>query len=155
MPYFSVYNLSLVMYSQLISKMQLRICVECAFGMLVQSWGILRMVLSSRLSLSKIVALVTALAKLHNYCIQSRTDSIDNDTLIYLKSDEDKIFTNENGYVAVNKSKNNYSCPDLIGGEEHFHNIPKRSFRHPKTNSIFPVQFCIKWLLIQIKRDRN
>ncbi len=86
----------------------------------------------------QIVALVTALAKLHNYCIQSRTDSIDDDTLIYLKSDEDKIFTNENGYVAVNKSKNNYSCPDLIGGGEHFQDIPNRSFWRPKTSSILP-----------------
>ncbi len=133
--------------------MQLCIHVECAFGMLVQCWGILQRALSSQLSLSKIVALVTALAKLHNYCIQSRMDSIDDDTLIYLKSDEDKIFRNENGYVAVNKSKNNYSCPDLIGGGEHFHDTPKRRFRRTNSSPILP-RTILHQMVIDLHKTR-
>ncbi len=121
--------------------------------MLVQCWGILRRALSSRLSLSKIVALVTALVKLHNYCIQSRTDSIDDDTLIYLKSDEDKIFRNGNGYVAVNKSKNNYSCPDLIGGGEHFHDIPKRRFWCTNNSPILP-RTILHQMVIDLHKTR-
>ncbi len=71
--------------------------------------------------LSKIIALVTALAKLHNYCIDqsSIVDSI-NEMLVYLKSDENNIFTNEEGFVAVNRSRKYYSCPDLTGGGTHF-----------------------------------
>lgn len=48
---------------------QLRIRVECAFGMLVQKWGILRMAMPRNLSIKKIIAMVNALAKLHNFCI--------------------------------------------------------------------------------------
>ncbi len=48
---------------------QLRICVECAFGMLVFHWGILRAAIPLNISLSKTIALVHALAKLHNICI--------------------------------------------------------------------------------------
>ena len=88
--------------------MQLRIHVECTFGMLVQCWGILQTALSSQFSLSNIVALVTALAKLHNYCIQSSVDGIGDETLVYLNSNEGKIFTNENWFVAVTRSKKLY-----------------------------------------------
>ncbi len=82
---------------------------------------------------SKISALVTALAKLHKFCIvQSCTkDGID-DTLVYLRSDEDNIFTNEDGFVAVQGVANNYCCPDLMGGGEHSHNIPNKNFWRSK-----------------------
>ena len=48
---------------------QLRIRVECCFGMLVQRWGILRMRMRHGLSIKKIIAMINALAKLHNFCI--------------------------------------------------------------------------------------
>jgi hypothetical protein len=48
---------------------QLRIRVECAFGMLVGCWGILRSAIPKNISLTRIIALVHALAKLHNFCI--------------------------------------------------------------------------------------
>ena len=48
---------------------QLRIRVECAFGMLVQRWGILRMPMPRNLSIVKTVAIVNSLARLHNFCI--------------------------------------------------------------------------------------
>ena len=48
---------------------QLRIRVECAFGMLVQRWGLLRMAMPRNIAVPKVVALVIALAKIHNFCI--------------------------------------------------------------------------------------
>lgn len=54
---------------------QLRIRVECAFGMMVHRWGILRMAMLRLLSVTKIVAMVNALAKLHNFCI-NETDGM-------------------------------------------------------------------------------
>ena len=48
---------------------QLRIRIECAFGMLTHRWGILRSAIPMGVSIKKTVALVLALAKLHNYCI--------------------------------------------------------------------------------------
>lgn len=53
---------------------QLRIRVECCFGMLVHRWAILRKPLPVGLTISKSTALVFCLCKLHNFCID-RQDS--------------------------------------------------------------------------------
>ncbi len=50
---------------------QLRIRVECAFGMLVARWGILRMVISNKIAVMRTIALVNTLARrLHNFCLE-------------------------------------------------------------------------------------
>jgi hypothetical protein len=48
---------------------QLRIRIECAFGIWTHRWAILRSPIPVNVSIKKSVALVIALAKLHNYCI--------------------------------------------------------------------------------------
>ena len=48
---------------------QLRICIECAFGMLVNRWGILRKTLSVHFSIHKVVALVSCLCRIHNFLV--------------------------------------------------------------------------------------
>ena len=48
---------------------QVRIRIECAFGMLTQRFGILRKAIPVNIPISRAVALVMALAKLHNFCI--------------------------------------------------------------------------------------
>ena len=48
---------------------QLRINIECAFGMLVHRWAILRSALSSKYSMKKIKELVRCLRSLHNFLI--------------------------------------------------------------------------------------
>ncbi len=48
----------------------LRIRIECAFGMFVHRWGILRRPLSSSMGLGKITALVMCFGSLHNFCIK-------------------------------------------------------------------------------------
>lgn len=47
---------------------QLRINIECAFGMLVHRWGILRKPMGPNIAIHKVSSLVLALCKLHNYC---------------------------------------------------------------------------------------
>lgn len=56
---------------------QLRIRVECAFGMLTERWAILRSAMPRRLPLRKVIMMVCALARLHNFCI----DSVDEETI--------------------------------------------------------------------------
>ena len=51
---------------------QLRINIECAFGMFTHRWAMLRSAIPMRVSLKKTVALVIALAKLHNFCIDEK-----------------------------------------------------------------------------------
>lgn len=48
---------------------QVRIRIECAFGMFTQRWSLLRRALPAQITTCKAVALVVALGKLHNFCI--------------------------------------------------------------------------------------
>jgi hypothetical protein len=51
---------------------QLRINIECAFGMFVGRWGILRRALPKTMGLRKVTALTFCLCRLHNYCLTQR-----------------------------------------------------------------------------------
>ena len=55
---------------------QVRINIECAFGMLVHRWGILRRAIPMRITVAKTTALVMALCKLHNFCIDENDNGI-------------------------------------------------------------------------------
>jgi len=46
-----------------------RIKIECAFGMLVNRWGILHRPIANRITLKKAGSLIICLCRLHNYCI--------------------------------------------------------------------------------------
>jgi hypothetical protein len=50
---------------------QLRICIECAFGMLTHRLAILQSAIPMNVLVKKSVALVLALAELHNFCIDN------------------------------------------------------------------------------------
>ncbi len=54
--------------------LQVRINVECAFGMFVHQWGILLCPLSSKIGIQKTTALVMALYRLYNYCINQNIE---------------------------------------------------------------------------------
>ena len=60
-----------------------RIRVECAFGILVSRWGILRSAIPCNITIVRIIALVSCLARLHNFCINEvkRTKELDEDAL--------------------------------------------------------------------------
>ena len=49
----------------------LRIRIECAFGMLVNRWGILRRPIPSQITLPKVTSMVMCLCSLHNWCIEN------------------------------------------------------------------------------------
>jgi hypothetical protein len=54
---------------------QVRTRIECTFGILTHRWAILRSAIPmSLLSVKKTVALVCALGKLHNFCIDTESD---------------------------------------------------------------------------------
>ena len=55
-------------------QLQVRINIECAFGILVHCFGILRKPIPMSIDIKKTTRLVLALCKLHNFCID-QTDS--------------------------------------------------------------------------------
>lgn len=81
---------------------QCRIRIEMAFGLMTMKWGILARPL--QLSVQQAGLLMHAIARLHNFVINERLDTVDEapDTLAYLPShpqDEngDPIFLNDDG----------------------------------------------------------
>jgi hypothetical protein len=55
----------------------LRIQIECALGVLTHQWAILRSAIPVNVTVHKTAALVLALAKLHNYCIDEKETNCD------------------------------------------------------------------------------
>ncbi len=51
--------------------LQLRICIECTFGMLTHRWTTLRSAIPMNVRVQKAVAIVLALTKLYNYCVDN------------------------------------------------------------------------------------
>jgi hypothetical protein len=117
---------------------QLRIRIECAFGMLVQRWGILRMAMPMGITVKKTIALVNCLAKLHNFCI----DEADSATEC-LREDNCNIESSESGFVPMAANRDiadvlglKMATPDgLLGGGHHFHDVPRAGRRDSRSTA--------------------
>jgi hypothetical protein len=106
---------------------QLRICVECAFGMLVQRWAILQTALPHGITIQKTIAMVNALAKLHNFCIdENKINMLESST-----DDNFRIVNNKLGFVALEESANcDVPIPtQMLDGGNHFQDIPRQERR--------------------------
>ena len=104
----------------------MRIRIECAFGMMVQRWGILRMAMPRGLTIGRIIALVNALAKLHNFCI----DEVEGGKLILqqLDIDTNNIMNNEGGFVPMEANNDNDDIllpRGLMDAGHHFRDLPR------------------------------
>jgi DDE superfamily endonuclease len=94
---------------------QLRINIECAFGMFVGRWGILRKALPKSMGLRKITALTFCLCRLHNFCVDNR-DGRKIRLLAPLSSDALEII----GHGGVPLVENPNQGPEqLLHGGEH------------------------------------
>jgi hypothetical protein len=105
---------------------QLRIQVECAFGKFTSRWGILRSAMPKGVSIRKTVAMVMALAKLHNYCIDQKDSDVQSMTA------QDEGYIEELGAVPLeyDARTNGQLIPrQLIGGGEHFEGIDRNERR--------------------------
>jgi hypothetical protein len=119
---------------------QLRIRVECCFGMLVQRWGLLRMALHSSISLPRIVGLVNCLARLHNFCI-SETDRLNmNGRTISLRQrlaiDVQHMMESSTGYITLQRTANGEPIPvDLLNAVEPFIDVPSNLIRNHRNRN--------------------
>jgi hypothetical protein len=131
---------------------QLRIRIECAFGIFLQRWGILRAAIPNRISVSKTISLVMALAKLHNFCIDeegmpSASNSFGGnyDIPSMLPLDEDNI--ERRGRIGavpltqVEHAGDQLVPQDLLDGGNHFNDIDpneRRRLERRNYNMILP-----------------
>mgnify|MGYP007080394643 CR=1 FL=1 len=113
--------------------------IECAFGMLVGRWGILRRALPSCIDLRKITALVMCLCRLHNFLVDVRVRARDI-AAVRLADSEDATTTSKDqkdvppslagdaleiatngGVPLVQRGGNDQRVPaDLLDGGHHF-----------------------------------
>ena len=116
---------------------QLRIRVECCFGMLVQRWGRLRMALHHSLTISRIVALVNCLARLHNFYFAETKRLNYHETLGQrLSTDVQHMMESRNGYVILRKTENNEVIPsDLLSTDVPFVDVPSNLIQNHKRNN--------------------
>ena len=142
-------------------QLQLRITIECAFGVLMHRWSIFRGPLN--VPLFKVVPVVHALCKLHNYCINERLRKKQKGSLLGLTVDDakhlNKLVSTSNRLrspKSSKKKKNRKSTTrstvvdfdtqgtpvDLLGGGEHFNECPPRRLDEIETNH--PMDDMIK-----------
>ena len=91
---------------------QLRINIECAFGMLVMRWSILTRALSSHYGLKKTKELVRCLCCLHNYCIDEN-DNIGSNRNVPESCIEDELELITTGAFRLPSA----TAPQELGGE--------------------------------------
>jgi hypothetical protein len=114
--------------------------------MLVKRWGILRSAMPQGITIKKTVAMVNALAKLHNFCI----DRVDNASDDLLSEDMSNLMNSELGYVSLeNVDGNEVDLPvQLMNGGHHFDDVPEAQRRHrgvgidlslPRTQLLYKV----------------
>ena len=93
---------------------QVRICVECAFGMLVHRWAILQSPMPVNIPLRKVTALTYCLCKLHNYCTN------ENEQKHHEKTKIDAFYTSVNGSVSMETDADGNQLPkEIVNGGEH------------------------------------
>lgn len=129
----------------------LRINIECAFGMLVHRFGILRKPMPINFSIQKINLLVGCLCKLHNYCINERDDNPAQPTA----NDIGDITTD--GGFSLERFDNNagdYSydaihdrVEPLLDGGEHFDEINRRTVARRAIQNVAPESLPSQQLL--------
>jgi len=135
---------------------QVRIRIECAFGMMVHRWGILRMAMPKGLGIVRIIAMVNALAKLHNFCIEEVSHGRDSSTTALLQQlsvDTLHIVNNEDGYVPMEASRE-HGIPlprALMEPGHHFGDIPRNARRQRERanagDDILPQQRLLKQVI--------
>jgi hypothetical protein len=100
---------------------QLRIRIECAFGILTHRWTMLRSAIPMKVSIKRTVALVIALAKLHNYCIDC-----DSGRVLAPSTASDQWQSELHGaipLVATTEHQRGVTPTQLLDGGQHFDDI--------------------------------
>ena len=103
---------------------QLRINIECAFGILVHRWGILRKPMPINLTVGKITSIVLCLCKLHNFCIGEKDVAAEAET-------DDNLNIMFSGGIHVNKNQAVEAIQILLDGGNFVSGDHHPYFRRP------------------------
>ena len=99
-------------------------------------WSMLRSIIPIGITIQKTIALVSTLARLHNFCID-----YDDDTSVpqTLGQDAANMLSNANGYVELEEDMeaNGPTPRPLLDGGNHFDDVPWDSRRN-RTGAMLP-----------------
>ena len=101
--------------------------------MLVQRWGVLRTAIPRGVSIKRTIALVNALVKLHNFCIDnSNPESTEEEVTMQqsTSADDFNIMNNRDGFVPLEREEHDgggtFLVPrQLLDAGNHFEDIPR------------------------------
>jgi hypothetical protein len=109
---------------------QLRIRVECSFGIFTERWAILRRAMPCNITVKKTIAMVGALARLHNFCIDEK-DSKSSP----LSASDSQFLEASGGCPLVERTGFDQAAPmQLIGGGHHFDDLNRVQRRTRQRN---------------------
>jgi hypothetical protein len=98
----------------------------------------LRAPMPCNFTIPKIIALVNALAKLHNFCINEKEGNAD----ILLNVDKEYMMTNEGGYIEMESDTHNIPVPaGIMDCGHHFQDVPhayRRSWNNRNPDAELP-----------------
>jgi hypothetical protein len=120
---------------------QLRIKIECAFGMFVGRWGLLRRALPQAMTLKKINGLTYCLCRLHNFCIDH--NGIGKPLLAPLQSDAMESLVH-----------NGVSPEELLSGGEHHDDTSKQYRQNFVRNSLLLSTIAPRDIIVSLL-ERN
>ena len=100
---------------------QLRINMECAFGMLTQRWGLLRRPMNAHFGIKKIGRTVIALCKLHNFLVNRRCGKLM--PLLVRDSTMIELVGGFDHPTGTTEDTDVESPTELVGGGEHFDDV--------------------------------
>jgi DDE superfamily endonuclease len=120
---------------------QLRINIECAFGMFVGRWGILRKALPKTMGLKKITALTLCLCRLHNFCLAANRDG-NRRILSPLASDAVDIMA----HGGIGGAGADQGVGELLHGGEHNEDTSKVYRQNFRRGDHFPRDEVVKLL---------
>jgi hypothetical protein len=112
--------------------------------MLVGCWGILRSAIPQNISLTRTIALVHALAKLHNFCIAKQDEKhskepVDSPEMHEL--DEDYMLTQcAEGYITMIDDASGVSLPSGLMNCGHHSNDLPRALRRTRSSIVAEIE---------------
>lgn len=128
---------------------QLRIHVECAFGQLVHRWGILRRPIPMAVGIKKTCAMVIALCKLHNFCIQAGRGGISTVDEAMPPLEQDEAYAGMLSAIELHTTAegNTHEPTGLLHGGDHMEDVGRNILRQHRraavagvTNTVLPQQ---------------
>jgi DDE superfamily endonuclease len=125
---------------------QLRICIECAFGMVYHRFAILHKPIQQKIMIAKTTALVMACCKLHNYCINN------DDATVPIPREGDIMNVLLEGGIPLDSTTDYRPCQLLDGGN---HSTDFGRFSTRRRSEYRQSELLPRDKLLQIIKDKD